>query len=213
MSRNHLATLSCALVVSLPALACTVEAAAETVIFTITIDGTQDADLIDTPATGIGSAALELGVNEFTWELTFTDLIGTETAAHFHGPAQLCDTAGAQITLPLGSPKVGATILTDEQAADLLAGLWYINIHTTAHGSGEIRGQVLPAYEGQPFPDPIAASPIHLDPEVVATGLTAPNWGIPAPGIADRLFVSDQNGILWNVNLHVIFHLHLKPFG
>ena len=35
----------------------------------------------------------------------------------------------------------------------------------------------------------------------VATGLTAPNWGTSAPGLPDRLFVADQNGILWAVDL------------
>jgi hypothetical protein len=32
--------------------------------------------------------------------------------------------------------------LTDAQAADLLAGRWYVNVHTDANKPGEIRGQV-----------------------------------------------------------------------
>jgi hypothetical protein len=32
--------------------------------------------------------------------------------------------------------------LTEAQAADLLAGRWYVNIHTAANPGGEIRGQV-----------------------------------------------------------------------
>jgi glucose/arabinose dehydrogenase len=35
----------------------------------------------------------------------------------------------------------------------------------------------------------------------VAEGLTAPNWGIAAPGDAGRLFVIDQTGIIWAINL------------
>jgi glucose/arabinose dehydrogenase len=42
-------------------------------------------------------------------------------------------------------------------------------------------------------------APIKL--ETVATGLTAPNWGTFAPGDDDRLFVTDQNGILWAIDL------------
>jgi len=42
-------------------------------------------------------------------------------------------------------------------------------------------------------------APIGL--ETVATGLTAPNWGTFAPGDPDRLFVTDQNGILWAIDL------------
>jgi hypothetical protein len=33
-------------------------------------------------------------------------------------------------------------MLTDAQAADLMAGRWYVNVHTAANGGGEIRGQV-----------------------------------------------------------------------
>ena len=49
--------------------------------------------------------------------------------------------------------------------------------------------------------DPIMAggAPIRL--ETVATGLTAPNWGTFAPGDDNRLFVTDQNGILWAIDL------------
>jgi glucose/arabinose dehydrogenase len=41
---------------------------------------------------------------------------------------------------------------------------------------------------------------IRLEP--VASGMTAPNFGTSAPGDNDRLFVSDQAGILWAINLH-----------
>jgi glucose/arabinose dehydrogenase len=40
--------------------------------------------------------------------------------------------------------------------------------------------------------------------EPVASGLTAPNWGTSVPGcpnLADRLVVTDQNGILWAVDV------------
>jgi glucose/arabinose dehydrogenase len=43
---------------------------------------------------------------------------------------------------------------------------------------------------------------ISLEP--AATGLTAPNWGTPVPGcpdLADRLVVTDQDGILWAIDL------------
>jgi hypothetical protein len=41
--------------------------------------------------------------------------------------------------------------------------------------------------------------PIKL--EIVADGLTAPNWGTFAPGDSRRLFVTDQVGILWAIDL------------
>jgi glucose/arabinose dehydrogenase len=52
-----------------------------------------------------------------------------------------------------------------------------------------------------PIPEPIPQGPIRVSLEPVATGLTAPNWGIAAPGHDDFLFVVDQPGILWRINL------------
>jgi hypothetical protein len=42
------------------------------------------------------------------------------------------------------SPIEGQVTLTPAQAADLMAGKWYANIHTAANAPGEIRGQMLP---------------------------------------------------------------------
>ena len=49
--------------------------------------------------------------------------------------------------------------------------------------------------------DPIMTGDFRIGLETVATGLTAPNWGTFAPGDSDRLFVTDQNGILWAIDL------------
>ena len=36
----------------------------------------------------------------------------------------------------------GSATLTDTQAEDLMAGKWYVNIHTATQKAGEIRGQL-----------------------------------------------------------------------
>ncbi|HUU85283.1 MAG TPA: CHRD domain-containing protein [Phycisphaerae bacterium] len=173
----------------------------DAVDFVITLDGDQEVPAADTTATASGTATLLPSTNQFSWEITFSGLEGSEAAAHFHGPAPQCQNAGVQITLPLGSPKVGSATLTEQQVADLLAGLWYVNIHTDIHPPGEIRGQVMPGPLTNPIPDVIAAGDLHIQLETVATGLTAPNWGTFAPGDTDRLFVTDQDGTLWAIDL------------
>ena len=41
------------------------------------------------------------------------------------------------------NPATGSKVLTDDQIADLMAGKWYVNVHTKANPGGEIRGQVV----------------------------------------------------------------------
>lgn len=55
--------------------------------------------------------------------------------------------------------------------------------------------------QGDRLADPILRSGITVQLETVASGFTAPNWGTFAPGDEARLFVSDQDGILWVVDL------------
>jgi glucose/arabinose dehydrogenase/plastocyanin len=173
----------------------------ETVDFVITLDGSQEVGPVETGASGSGTATLDLGTNLFSWDITFSDLEGTQTGAHFHGAAPYCVNAGVQIPLPLGSPIVGSEVLTEQQAENVLAGLWYVNIHTDLHPGGEIRGQVMPAPLADPIEDAIGMGDIHIQLQTVADGLTAPNWGTVAPGIDGRLYVTDQNGVVWNINL------------
>lgn len=81
---------------------------------------------------------------EFSWHLA----AGSDaTAVHFHGPAEIGETAGVEVNLGAISgssgSKSGMTMLTTEQEADLLAGLWYLNLHTNNVPSGELRGQLV----------------------------------------------------------------------
>lgn len=51
-----------------------------------------------------------------------------------------------------------------------------------------------------PIRPSLRKGPIRIKLETVATGLTAPVWGIAAPGAPGRLFVVDQIGTLWAID-------------
>lgn len=96
---------------------------------------------------GTGSATISFDTvtKQLSWTITWSGLSGTPTLMHFHGPALPNQNAGVQVNTGVaGPPVIGASILSAAQEADLLAGLWYLNLHTTTFGGGEIRGQVIP---------------------------------------------------------------------
>jgi hypothetical protein len=66
---------------------------------------------------------------------------------YMHGPAGPGENAQqiATINIPIYDNTIwdGVT-LTEEQAADVLAGRWYVNVMTIQYPDGEIRGQILP---------------------------------------------------------------------
>jgi len=78
-----------------------------------------------------------------SYDVSFMNLSATETVSHIHGPAEPGAQAGVQVDLPLGTPKVGEVTITEQQQADMLAGLFYLNIHSGNCPGGEIRGQIL----------------------------------------------------------------------
>ena len=95
--------------------------------------------------TGAVNVTYDTVSKKISWTVTYSDMTGPATGAHFHGPAAV--TANAPVVVPLSgnlaSPAKGEATLTDAQAADLQAGRWYFNVHTAANKDGELRGQML----------------------------------------------------------------------
>ena len=113
-----------------------------------TIDGAQANAGAGTgsPGTGFATMTLDDVTKLFSWDISWSGLDGNITVAHFHGPAAGGQNAGVQVNFGaisgLSSPSIGSTTISAQQEVDLLAGLWYINIHTDFFPGGEIRGQV-----------------------------------------------------------------------
>ena len=109
-----------------------------------TLSGASEVPANTSKGTGTVDANYDAASKKLTWKLTYSGLTGPATAAHFHGPADATKNAGVAvpITNAASSPAEGSATLTDAQAADLLAGKYYVNVHTAANPGGEIRGQV-----------------------------------------------------------------------
>jgi hypothetical protein len=137
-----LAGVVCVLALSAPV--------AQATVFNLTafLDGAQEVPPQATPATGSATVTYDDSTDLLSWNIIFSDLIGTTTVSHFHGPALPGFNASPQVNINLSagftSPQIGSATITPAQAADLLDGLWYINIHSTFATGGEIRGQVVP---------------------------------------------------------------------
>lgn len=114
--------------------------------FGATLSGWQETPPVDTPATGWAMATLDLSTLQFEYEHSFSGLLAPQTATHIHR-APLGVPGPVLLPLPLGSDVTYSTLITSEQAQDLLNGLWYTNIHSTLFPAGEIRGQLMPVPE------------------------------------------------------------------
>jgi len=152
-------------------LAVALNATAATVDFTSTLTGAAERpEPADSTATGSATAQLngEPGLWVLTYEITYEGLTGPATVGHIH---DAINPGGLPFTEQFGppvhdldsleSPIIGdwsytdaAQPLTDAHVENLLAGRFYINIHSDLFPNGEIRGQLLAVEEPPPPPPP-----------------------------------------------------------
>ena len=122
-------------------------AAATTRSFSATMTAGQEVPPNTSLGSGTASATLDPD-GTLHWTVSYQNLSGPATAAHFHGPATPGMNAGVAVNIggaTPGNPMQGSAHLNTTQIADLVAGRWYVNVHTAANPGGEIRGQVVAA--------------------------------------------------------------------
>lgn len=110
------------------------------------LSGAAEVPAVATQGAGTVEATFDKSTNRLRYRIVYSGLSGPAIAGHFHGPAAAGQNAGVALGFKsAASPIEEDAVLTAAQAADLLAGRWYANIHTRNHPGGEIRAQVLPA--------------------------------------------------------------------
>src|SRR3954454_3929103 len=120
-------------------------ALAEIMSFKADLKGVSEVPPTTSQGTGTLAATYDTTSKKLAWKGTVSGLSGNATAAHFHGPAEPGKNAGVLVPAPGVSTGAfeGSATLTDDQARVLIAGQTYFNVHTAAHPSGEVRGQVV----------------------------------------------------------------------
>jgi len=92
----------------------------------------------DSKAAGTLTADYDTNSKKLTWRGTYRGLGTYATAANLHGT-----TNRVVVRLrDIDSPFEGTAIVSERQAADLIAGRWYILVQTAEHPNGELRGQL-----------------------------------------------------------------------
>jgi hypothetical protein len=118
-------------------------ALAETVTYKVALTASNEVPANDSKGTGTADVTFDKATKQLKWKVTYSGLTGPATMGHFHGPAETGKNAAVVLAFANpASPIEGSTALTDAQAADLMAGKWYVNVHTAKNKGGEIRGQV-----------------------------------------------------------------------
>lgn len=134
---------------SLAALACTAVLAiastsmAANVNLKADLKAASEVPPTDSKGTGSVTATYDTASKKLSWKGSVSGLSGPATAAHFHS-GEVGKNGGVAVPIA-GADKgafEGSATLTDAQAEELMAGKWYVNVHTAANKGGEIRGQM-----------------------------------------------------------------------
>ena len=155
------------------------------------------------PITSLGFGWATVTLDDVTRAYTVTGqyrcLNGIANNVHFHGPAGIGSEAGPFVTLSATGGKSGTIsgsgTLTVQEVQDMLNGLVYVQLHSSSHLLGELRGQVLPCEAAKAFPNNgTGANPVALTadaPPVLGTDWTLNvDCSGHAPSAAILLFYS-----------------------
>ena len=117
--------------------------------FRASLNGSNEVPATQSRGSGYFEAVYRPSTKVLEYRLNLVGLSGPITMGYLHGPAEPGENADkvAPINIPIyyyGSGVWDGVTLTEQQAAEVLAGRWYVNVMTTDYPDGEIRGQIVP---------------------------------------------------------------------
>lgn len=112
--------------------------------FEVTLNGHQQVPMTSSSAMAMATVELDQTLMLMKASMNVENIEGF-SAAHIHqgGIGLNGDVAFAFSAASSNVYEVAETSVTETQIADLLAGQWYINVHTDMYPDGEVRGQIV----------------------------------------------------------------------
>jgi hypothetical protein len=116
----------------------------------LTMTGSQEVPAVTTPAYGTVNVALNKTTKVLNFSINYYNLSGVPTGSHIHGIAMKGANAGVVYDFFSAFPTTTSGSFSGSVAVDgtkviedsVLAGKYYLNIHTVANPGGEIRSQI-----------------------------------------------------------------------
>ena len=140
---NIYARASLTTVATLAMLTAALPARAEMVKMKAALAGTAEVPANDSAGRGTANLDYDTATKLLKWTINYSGLKAPATMGHIHGPAAAGANAGVAVPFANpASPITGQATLTDAQADALMKGMLYVNIHSSVHPGGEIRGQI-----------------------------------------------------------------------
>jgi hypothetical protein len=119
---------------------------------TVQLSGADERPVVVTTGTGTANITYDKTKKTITYSLTWQlgDPSSTTTAMHFHGSDTGSDATSSPVEIPItgfatgSSGTVSGTTreLTPTEESQLLAGKWYVNVHSNLYPAGEMRGNI-----------------------------------------------------------------------
>jgi len=119
---------------------------------TITLSGANEVPAVTTPGTGTAEISYDPTMKMINYKITWQlgSQAATTSGMHFHGSDTGSDMVNSGVVIGVTGFATGSSgtlsgttvALTSVQEAQLLAGKWYVNIHSSTFGSGELRGNI-----------------------------------------------------------------------